>query len=179
MRPYCIRNEQRFTKDVIGKKNSNLTPVFSLPRQANVTVREAVGAILGGLQRCCLVVDEDNLLEGIMTLTDLELEAQRAAQAVAQGEMEPLDVSEASFEVSGVAFGYESRAAGGREERRGNRWRDVVHELRKTCECASMELFETFDSVFNKPRAQCTPAMCHSAKLPATQAPNFEETLKA
>lgn len=58
-----------------------------------MTVREAVGAILGGTQRCCLVVDEDNLLEGIMTLTDLELEAQRAAKAVARGEMAPLDVS--------------------------------------------------------------------------------------
>lgn len=73
-----------------GKPKGSL--IRFMHRQANVTVREAVGAILSGLQRCCLVVDEDNLLEGIMTLTDLELEAQRAAQAVARGEMEPLDV---------------------------------------------------------------------------------------
>eukprot|EP00897_Mesotaenium_endlicherianum_P006455 jgi/Mesen1/5838/ME000297S05026 len=60
--------------------------------QASATVKEAVAAMLEGQQACALVVDEDDLLEGIMTLTDLQREAIRAAEAASQGDTSGLDV---------------------------------------------------------------------------------------
>lgn len=47
---------------------------------AMATVKETLGAILAARQRCALVVDENDLLEGIMTPTDLQREVLRAAE---------------------------------------------------------------------------------------------------
>jgi len=47
---------------------------------AMATVKESVGAMLAGGQRCALVVDENDLLEGIMTSSDLQREVFRATE---------------------------------------------------------------------------------------------------
>lgn len=47
---------------------------------AMATVKETLGLMLAVRQRCALVVDENDLLEGIMTITDLERVVLRAAE---------------------------------------------------------------------------------------------------
>lgn len=44
------------------------------------TVKESLGAMLAGGQRCALVVDENDLLEGIMSSSDLQREVLRATE---------------------------------------------------------------------------------------------------
>ena len=44
------------------------------------TVKESIGAMLAGGQCCCLIVDENDLLEGIMSPSDLQREVLRAVQ---------------------------------------------------------------------------------------------------
>lgn len=47
---------------------------------AMTTVKETLGAMLAGGQRCALVVDENDLLEGIMSARDLQREVLRAVE---------------------------------------------------------------------------------------------------
>lgn len=47
---------------------------------AMATVKETLGSMLAAQQRCALIVDENDLLEGIMTFTDLQREVLRAAE---------------------------------------------------------------------------------------------------
>ncbi len=47
---------------------------------AMATVKESLGAMLAGGQRCALVVDENDLLEGIITFGDLQREVLRAIE---------------------------------------------------------------------------------------------------
>lgn len=47
---------------------------------AMATVKESVGAMLAGGQRCALVVDENDLLEGIVSSSDLQREVLRATE---------------------------------------------------------------------------------------------------
>lgn len=61
--------------------------------QATATVKEAVQAMLDVRQSCVLVVDENDLLEGIMTLSDLQQDVYKAAMATSQGDTTMLDVS--------------------------------------------------------------------------------------
>lgn len=61
--------------------------------QATATVKEAVQAMLDVRQSCVLVVDENDLLEGIMTLSDLQQDVYKAAMATSQGDTTMLDVN--------------------------------------------------------------------------------------
>ena len=47
---------------------------------AMATVKESMGAMLAGGHCCALVVDENDLLEGIMTPSDLQREVLRAVE---------------------------------------------------------------------------------------------------
>lgn len=47
---------------------------------AMTTVKESLGAMLAGGQRCALVVDENDLLEGLMSPCDLQQEVLRAVE---------------------------------------------------------------------------------------------------
>lgn len=47
---------------------------------AMATVKESMGAMLAGGHCCALVVDENDLLEGIMVPTDLQREVLRAVE---------------------------------------------------------------------------------------------------
>ncbi|EFJ35443.1 hypothetical protein SELMODRAFT_80641 [Selaginella moellendorffii] len=60
--------------------------------QATATVKEAVAAMLSVQQRCVIVVDDNELLEGIMTLADLHKEVIRAAMATSRGDVTVLEV---------------------------------------------------------------------------------------
>jgi CBS domain-containing protein len=59
---------------------------------ATATVKESVQAMLDARQSCAFVVDENDLLEGIMTLSDLKQVVLRAAMATSQGEATVIDV---------------------------------------------------------------------------------------
>ncbi len=48
---------------------------------AMATIKEAFGVMVAGQQRCALVVDENDLLEGLITPSDLQREVLRAAEA--------------------------------------------------------------------------------------------------
>ncbi|KAH7439203.1 hypothetical protein KP509_04G050000 [Ceratopteris richardii] len=61
--------------------------------QATATVKEAVQTMLDVGQSCVLVVDEDDLLEGIFSISDLQREVFRAAMATSQGDPTMLDVN--------------------------------------------------------------------------------------
>lgn len=61
--------------------------------QAIATVKETIGQILLKQQRCALVVDENDLLEGIFTFSDLESEVMRAAESSHRGHRTMIDVS--------------------------------------------------------------------------------------
>lgn len=50
---------------------------------AMATVKECIGAMLATGQRCALVVDENDLLEGIMSSSDLQREVLRATEETA------------------------------------------------------------------------------------------------
>ncbi|CAM6082196.1 unnamed protein product [Calypogeia fissa] len=60
--------------------------------QAIATVKETIGQILSKQQRCALVVDENDLLEGIFTFSDLEREVMRAAESSYSGHRAVVDV---------------------------------------------------------------------------------------
>ncbi|MCO5609963.1 hypothetical protein L7F22_064198 [Adiantum nelumboides] len=60
--------------------------------QATATVKEGVQAMLDARQSCVLVVDENDLLEGIFTVSDLHQEVIGAAMATSQGDTTVLDV---------------------------------------------------------------------------------------
>lgn len=60
---------------------------------ATATVKEAVKAMLDVQQSCVLVVDDDDLLEGVMTLSDLKHDVLRAAMATSQGDTTIFDVN--------------------------------------------------------------------------------------
>jgi len=47
---------------------------------AMTTVKESLGAMLASGQRCALVVDENDLLEGIMSSSDLQHEVLRVVE---------------------------------------------------------------------------------------------------
>ena len=47
---------------------------------AMATVKEGLGAMLAGGQRCALVVDESDILEGIISSSDLQREVLRAVE---------------------------------------------------------------------------------------------------
>jgi CBS-domain-containing membrane protein len=47
---------------------------------AMTTVKESMGAMLAGGQRVAMVVDENDLLEGIMSSSDLQREVFRAVE---------------------------------------------------------------------------------------------------
>jgi CBS domain containing-hemolysin-like protein len=47
---------------------------------AMATIKEAFGVMVAGRQRCALVVDENDLLEGLITPSDLQREVLRAAE---------------------------------------------------------------------------------------------------
>lgn len=60
---------------------------------ATATVKEAVKAMLDVQQSCVLVVDDNDLLEGVMTTSDLQRDVLRAAMATAQGDVTLFDVN--------------------------------------------------------------------------------------
>ncbi|KAJ7546555.1 hypothetical protein O6H91_08G044500 [Diphasiastrum complanatum] len=59
--------------------------------QPTATVKEAIAAMLEAQQRCVLVVDDNDLLEGIMTLTDLHDTVVGAAMATSHGDVTILE----------------------------------------------------------------------------------------
>lgn len=61
--------------------------------QATATVKEAVQAMVEIRQSCVLVVDENDLLEGIMTLSDLQQNVFEAAVATSQGNATVIDAN--------------------------------------------------------------------------------------
>lgn len=77
LKPDSLSDEQ-LLEDI--KVSEALVSRYVTVRETS-TVREAVAAMLEGKQSCALVVDENGLLEGIMTLTDLQREALRAVMA--------------------------------------------------------------------------------------------------
>ena len=61
---------------------------------AMATVKESLGAMLAGGQRCALIVDEDDLLEGILTPSDLQREVLGTVEeSVVSGSPAGLEVS--------------------------------------------------------------------------------------
>ena len=60
--------------------------------QATSTVKESVQAMLDARQSCVFVVDENDLLESIMTLSDLKRVVLNAAKATSQGDTTVIDV---------------------------------------------------------------------------------------
>eukprot|EP00850_Spirogloea_muscicola_P016253 SM000131S26683 [mRNA] locus=s131:76846:80771:+ [translate_table: standard] len=69
----------------------------------DATLSEAVQAMAEHKQRCCLVVDHNNLLEGIITLSDLQQQAVQAAMARGDNNDETTDVQ--SMPVTAVCSG--------------------------------------------------------------------------
>lgn len=60
---------------------------------AKVTLKEAMQLMIENQQNCVLLVDDEGLLEGIMTLGDLQRQVQGAANVNAQGDTITLDVN--------------------------------------------------------------------------------------
>lgn len=58
---------------------------------ATATVKETLGAVVAARQYCALVVDENGLLEGILTPSDLKGEVLKATKEFVSSE-EPRDV---------------------------------------------------------------------------------------
>lgn len=60
---------------------------------ANHSVKDAIQLMLEYQQNCVLVVDDEDLLEGIMTLGDLQREVQGTADDTVNGDMTTIDVN--------------------------------------------------------------------------------------
>jgi CBS domain containing-hemolysin-like protein len=63
---------------------------------ATATVKETLGAVVAARQYCALVVDENGLLEGILTPSDLKGEVLKATKEFVSSE-EPRDVEVFGF----------------------------------------------------------------------------------
>ncbi|KAI5071553.1 hypothetical protein GOP47_0013804 [Adiantum capillus-veneris] len=88
IRPGMVAEEELLDELKVGQAMSkNFAKV-----QATATVKEAVQAMLDAWQSCALVVDENDLLEGIFTVSDLHREVIGAAMATSQGDTTVLDV---------------------------------------------------------------------------------------
>lgn len=60
---------------------------------ANATVKETVASMIEVNQKCALVVDDNDLLEGIFTLDDLQREVFRAMKEASHEEQVMFEVS--------------------------------------------------------------------------------------
>eukprot|EP00850_Spirogloea_muscicola_P021205 SM000240S08622 [mRNA] locus=s240:19332:23393:- [translate_table: standard] len=89
--------------------SGSLQPVAAAMRvtyaavRPDATLNEAVQAMSEHKQRCCLVVDHNNLLEGIITLSDLQQQAVQAAMARGDNNDDTVDVQ--SMPVTAVCSG--------------------------------------------------------------------------
>lgn len=76
---WCTKNVTNITVLMILQASQAMSKDF-VKVNAMATVKESLGAMLAGGQRCALVVDENDLLEGIMSSSDLQREVLRAAE---------------------------------------------------------------------------------------------------